>query len=232
MKFNSRSPLSWLSIAALVLVLVAVTGCASMRDAMFRPITTTNFYPALAITNVVPHETAVVSATEKTVLSSAGEAVKAVTFTTNVVTTLVTNVITMPAQTVVLTNAYERRPEFMQTVGEVGAIVPGYGSIAAAGVGLASSIWLGWLNRRNKGAAVAVIKGIEDFRSALQTTDEGRKIDAALLKTLSGSKEREATDIAAQLAKLVAQHTGHTKNGTAVAAVLAELQKLNAQKPS
>lgn len=61
---------------------------------------------------------------------------------------------------------------FFGSVDAAGTLVPGWGTLGAAIVGLAGTIYTGWLNGRKKKALVATIKGVEKFRNELKAAGQ------------------------------------------------------------
>lgn len=218
--FGLRATLLCLTLAVAGLV----TGCASLRDSLFRPVLATNHFPAVTLTNVQPVTAESVEAAEVHRQTPYGQTVKDTVLTTNIFTTYVTNIWTLPSASTVVTNGFERRPEMTGVLDEIGLIVPGYGGLVSAGLGLASSLWLAWLNRRNSKAAKAFIAGIEDVRLGLQQSEEGRKIDAGLVAILNDRKVQQGAAVAEYIERLVSASTGNTTNGNVLRDALAALK--------
>lgn len=79
---------------------------------------------------------------------------------------LVTNVVSQP--TIIITNLV--KGEAFDTINAVGGVVPVYGEVAIALIGLAGTIYLGWRNSKNKKAAISTIQGVGQFRVALKAS--------------------------------------------------------------
>lgn len=98
-----------------------------------------------------------------------------------------TNVISQP--TIVITNWV--KGETFNTIDAVGGVIPIYGEVAVALIGLAGTICLGWLNKENKKhkkVAVSTIQPIAQFRAALKASGEkGVKLDDSLTAMLETS---------------------------------------------
>lgn len=106
---------------------------------------------------------------------------------TNVVITigpdgsLLTNAVSQP--TITITNWV--KGEAFDTINSVGGVVPVYGEVAIALIGLAGTVYLGWCNSRNKKAVVSTIQGVGQFRTALKASgDKGIGLDDQLTKVL------------------------------------------------
>lgn len=117
-----------------------------------------------------------------------------------------TNVISQP--TIVITNWV--KGEAFDTVDAVGGVIPIYGEVAVAIIGLAGSIYLGWLNKENKKnrkAAVSTIQGIDQFRAALKASGgKGVELDGKLKSILKGAHQEAGIQQAVD--ELIKVHTG------------------------
>lgn len=73
-----------------------------------------------------------------------------------------------------------------QAVGvAVGTLFPGPGTLAALALGIVSTAWTAWLNRRKKAALVATVEAVGEFRDGLKAAgDVGNKLDEKLVDTL------------------------------------------------
>lgn len=193
--------------------LILMTGCASMRDSLYRPVTSTIEVPEQVVTNYVSLRTNTVVI--PAVLDSAGNVLTGEQTVEQVeeLPAPVPIVVTNPATRLVLTNGWERRPEVFETANIVATALPGWGTLAAGLFGAAGTIGAAWLNRKQKGteaALVGTIQGIEEIRRALQQTPEGRKLDANFVDALQrAQRDHNALEIVQRLVEL---HTGYTRD--------------------
>lgn len=211
----TRATAGLIVLAVAALLTLFMTGCATVRNKLFKPVLVTNAVPALVFTNVTQFTTNIV-------LTNAVTQV----VVTNPAVVVQTNVFVLPAHAEVVTNSWEKRPEPQEVVATVGALVPGYGTIATGAFGLGTSLWLAWLNRKNKGAAVSTIHGVEKFLVSLPSSPTGAALADALKGMLKSAHQDAGPTVAAQAAALVDQHTGSTDDAAKnLAAVVAALGK-------
>jgi hypothetical protein len=73
-----------------------------------------------------------------------------------------------------------------QAVGAaVGTLIPGYGTLAALALGMVSTGWTAWLNRKNKAGLVSTIEAVEQFRDGLRSSGSvGGSLDEKLVNGL------------------------------------------------
>lgn len=199
--------LIFLSIATLLF-----TGCAGIRDKVWKPTLATNSIPAHSVTNfaIVTNEVIVAVTNGTTITNIPTKAIQ-----------LVADVVYYPNKLQVVTNGWEERAEVQPVVNTVGTIAniaaPGIGTIfstvAAAGLGL----WGTWLNRKNKtlkenvqdvtATAVSLIQGVEQTKVALNSNPDFAHIAPAMIAAIQGHTDSVTGPI---LKKLVDATTGDT----------------------
>jgi hypothetical protein len=95
---------------------------------------------------------------------------------------------------------------------EIAGAIQGAGALPLPFAGTAAAL-LGWLysayaSARNKRVSVALVNGVEAFRTWSQSTPEGQKADAKLKDFLI--QHQEAAGVLNSVAALVNEHTGNT----------------------
>ncbi len=205
MKKLTSSSLFILGCFALGLVLMALTGCSSIRNAVLKPVIVTNEVPAIVVTNIS-------FTTNITVIAaSTNEATGEVT--PPVIRTVVTpreEVIVTPAHQTLGTNWVKNEAVFT-TVSTIGDAFPGIGQLIAGLFGATGTLLAAFWNRKSRGfqaTAVANIQGIEEIRRALQLTPQGRELDKKFVEALErAQRDHNAMEITQ---KLIDQFTGYT----------------------
>ena len=196
-------------VLAAVVVVVLVTGCATVARPFFRPVLGTNSTPerveqrTTLATNLVP----------VAVTNSVGAVVVAIQ--TNVVAT-VTPVL-IPATYSVVTNGWEQRPGISTGVdvaaGITNLFAPGAGTAASFAINGLFAFALACVNRKAKTAtetATGLVQGVESFRKAVLMTPLGPKISEHLIDQIQ-EHIPAATKAGLLLEELVDTHTGKTK---------------------
>lgn len=74
--------------------------------------------------------------------------------------------------------------------------------------GILGLLYSGYAAIRNKQTSVALVKGIEAFRTWAQTTPEGQAVDGKLVSVLKD--HQEIAGVLNRVAKIVNEHTGDT----------------------
>jgi hypothetical protein len=87
----------------------------------------------------------------------------------------------------------------------VGSLPVPFAGTAAALLGL---LYSGYAAVRNKKTSVALVKGVEAFRTWAQTTPEGRQIDSKLVSMLK--EHQEISGVLNEVAHIVNEHTADT----------------------
>jgi hypothetical protein len=72
----------------------------------------------------------------------------------------------------------------------------------------AFGIWMRYQKAKNQAALVGTIQGVEEIRTALQSTEKGKELDAKIVEALQ--RRQEATGAIQVVQKLIEKHTGST----------------------
>jgi hypothetical protein len=184
MKISKRWTLGFFTLLALV----AFTGCSQFDKAYDRQIVTTPGQVigtnTVLLTNTVPVVAADGSISQTQVITPVSTLQYAPAVT-------VTNLVPMPN--------VQHGIEFAKSLP-----IPWAGTAG----GILGLIYSAYAAIRNKKTAVALVQGVEAFRTWAQTTPEGKAVDAKLLRSLK--EHQEISGVLNQVAKLVNDHTGNT----------------------
>jgi hypothetical protein len=72
----------------------------------------------------------------------------------------------------------------------------------------AFGLWMRYQNLKNQAALVGTIQGVEEIRTALQSSDKGKDLDAKIVEVLQ--RKQEASGAISVVQKLLEKHTGST----------------------
>ena len=187
----------WLAATALACFLVAaLTGCAGLQGQILRP---------------EPVRISEIWATNRTEVPITNQVADASGAVREEVLFVEKNVVTFTPETIV-TN-WVVAPQVSAIADTTGAVVnafaPGVGTAISLGFGAITTLWAGWLNRRNKRISESLVTGIEDARRAVRAagaTDLDRQIvDLLQRHQLADGTQRE-------VAALVDRLTGFTNH--------------------
>jgi hypothetical protein len=201
--------------AALGLLALGLSGCASLDRAAYRQeVTWTNtpvvhvFTNTVVVTNTVPvvtERTNVVYVRDEVSGGMTGRAVREPVATnwvmatvTNVVPVFMTNLVQVP-----VTN-FVAKPEAEAAIQATGSIVnafaPGIGSIVALSLG---GLYHGYRQFRNRKVNEALVQGVETARAVLTTTPQGQAVDAQFVRWLM--EHQKEAGVFATVSQLVDQ---------------------------
>lgn len=116
----------------------------------------------------------------------------------------VTNVITVPA---VMSSTWDTSAT-LDTAKTTAGFIPGWGTVAGAGLGLIGTLGKLFLNRNNAKAGIATVQAIDAFRTGLaQAGSQGAAIDKQLTDLLS--KAHYDAGVKDVIGKWIDQETGY-----------------------
>lgn len=72
----------------------------------------------------------------------------------------------------------------------------------------AFGLWMRYQKLKNQAALVGTIQGVEEIRTALQSSDKGKDLDAKIVEVLQ--RKQEASGAISVVQKLLEKHTGST----------------------
>jgi hypothetical protein len=72
----------------------------------------------------------------------------------------------------------------------------------------AFGLWMRYQKLKNQAALVGTIQGVEEIRTALQSSDKGKYLDAKIVEVLQ--RKQEASGAISVVQKLLEKHTGST----------------------
>jgi hypothetical protein len=234
-----KSCLVIVALAAVVMSIVGLSGCATLDRAYDQEVTWTNtptvhvFTNTVVVTNTVPQiveRTNVVYVTNAATGTVSGQAMReavATNFVTEVVTNLVpvymTNFVQVPVTNLVA------KPGAEAAISATGSIVntfaPGIGSIVALALG---GLYHGYRQVRNRKVNEALVQGVETARAVLATTPQGQAADAQFVRWLM-DHQREA-GVFTTVSDLVEQLTDNPAARMAAQDIASRVQR--SQRPA
>jgi len=204
--------------------LIAATGCNTnagrkARDFLYTPQVAEQHVPPTMTTNLI----LVTNVVTATITNATGE----VTNQETIEVTPVERIEFKPGYSITVTNGWQKNEAVFTAAETTLGFIPGWGTIAAtalAGLGTAGATFLSKKKSDSKAeafrvGAVSTITGIDEFRRGLQTTEQGRALDAELTRML----ERSHVDYGSLtlIKELLDEHTGYTSEQGKVAELLA-----------